>query len=138
MVDMNFGTGVMTITPWHSHEDFVLAEKYKLDKEQIIDKYGRLLPVAGEFSEMKIVEAREKIIEKLKKKSLVLKEEDYTNNVATAERTGGFIEPQILSMEWIREFATIVMLLTVGILSGKKLYEKFKLITKNIPICGSP
>src|SRR3989344_5174775 len=37
----------------------------------------------------------------------------------------GFIEPQILSMEWIREFATIVMLLTVRILSGKKLYEKF-------------
>src|SRR3990167_65743 len=37
IIDMEFGTGVMTITPWDSHEDFALAEKYKLDKEQIID-----------------------------------------------------------------------------------------------------
>ena len=107
---MEFGTGVMTITPWHSVVDFEIAERHNLDKEQIIDKYGRLLPVAGEFSEMKIVEAREKIIEKLKKKSLVLKEEDYTNNVATAERTGGFIEPQIMNQWFIdvnKEFTYI-------------------------------
>src|SRR3989344_1836735 len=109
-IDMEFGTGVMTITPWHSVVDFEIAERHNLDKEQIIDKYGRLLPVAGEFSEMKIVEAREKIIEKLKKKSLVLKEEDYTNNVATAERTGGFIEPQIMNQWFIdvnKEFTYI-------------------------------
>ncbi len=37
----------------------------------------------------------------------------------------GFIEPSILGIEWIREFATIVMLLAVGFLAGKKLYEKF-------------
>lgn len=37
----------------------------------------------------------------------------------------GFIEPTILNIEWIREFATIIMLLTVGYLAGKKAYEKF-------------
>jgi hypothetical protein len=37
----------------------------------------------------------------------------------------GFVEPSILGIEWVREFATIVMLLTVGILAGKKLYERF-------------
>lgn len=37
----------------------------------------------------------------------------------------GFIDPSILGIEWLREFATIVMLLTIGILAGKKLYEKF-------------
>lgn len=106
-IDMEFGTGVMTITPYHSVVDFEIANRYNLDKEQIIDKYGRLLPIAGEFSEMKIAEAREKIIEKLKNKSLVIKEEDYINNVATAERTGGFIEPQIMNQWFInvnREF----------------------------------
>lgn len=95
-IDMEFGTGVMTITPWHSVADFELAEKYKLDKEQIIDKYGKLLPVAGEFSGMKIKDAREKIIEKLESKGLVEKVEDYTHNIATAERSGGIIEPQIM------------------------------------------
>ncbi len=100
IIDMEFGTGAMTITPWHSHEDFALAEKYKLDKEQIIDKYGKLLPIAGEFMGMKITDAREKIVEKLKNKGLlVLIDENYTNRVATAERTSGTIEPQIM-LQW--------------------------------------
>lgn len=98
-VDMEFGTGVMTITPWHSVVDFDLAEKHKLDKEQIIDFYGKLLPIAGEFAGMKITEAREKIVEKLASKGLVEKIEDYTHNVATAERTGGTVEPQI-KLQW--------------------------------------
>ncbi len=100
MIDMEFGTGVMTITPWHSHEDFMLAEKYKLDREQIIDKHGKLLEIAGEFAGMKISEAREKIVEKLKSKGLLVSvDENYVNRVATAERTSGVIEPQIL-LQW--------------------------------------
>lgn len=100
IIDMGFGTGVMTITPWHSHEDFALAEKYKLDKEQIIDKYGKLLPVAGEFTGIKINDAREKIVEKLKDKGLLVSiDENYVNRVATAERTSGIIEPQIM-LQW--------------------------------------
>ncbi len=101
MIDMEFGTGVMTITPWHSAADFELAEKFKLDKEQIIDKYGKLLPVAGEFAGMKITEARGKIIEKLQSKGLVEKIEDYTHNIATAERTGATIEPQVMNQWFI-------------------------------------
>lgn len=100
IIDMEFGTGVMTITPWHSHEDFALAEKYKLEKEQIIDKYGRLLPIAQEFAGMKIIETREKIVEKLKEKGLFVSvDENYINRIATAERTGGIIEPQIM-LQW--------------------------------------
>jgi valyl-tRNA synthetase len=102
MIDMEFGTGVMTITPWHSHEDFALAEKYKLEKEQIIDQYGKLLPIAEEFAGMKIAEAREKIVEKLKAKGLLVSvDENYTNRVATAERSGGMIEPQIMKQWFI-------------------------------------
>jgi len=98
-VDPEFGTGVMTITPWHSVVDFELAQKYKLDYEQIIDKHGKLLPVAQEFAGIKIQIAREKIVEKLQAKGLVEKIEDYTHNISTAERTGGIIEPQIMK-QW--------------------------------------
>ena len=59
-IDMAFGTGVMTITPWHDQTDFEIAERHKLEKEQIIDLYGKLKPIAGEFTGMKIAEAREK------------------------------------------------------------------------------
>ncbi len=98
-IDMAFGTGVMTITPWHSMVDFDIAERYELDKEQIINEYGKLLPIAGEFGDMKIADARPLIVEKLRAKGLVVKEEPYMHNVATAERTGGIIEPQI-KLQW--------------------------------------
>ncbi|MES2224593.1 MAG: valine--tRNA ligase [Patescibacteria group bacterium] len=99
MIDKEFGTGAMTITPWHSVADFEVAQKYNLDKEQIIDKYGKLLPIAGDFAGMKIKDAREKIVERLKEKGLFVKEEDYVHNIATAERTGGVIEPQVM-LQW--------------------------------------
>ncbi|MFA6502935.1 MAG: valine--tRNA ligase [Candidatus Paceibacterota bacterium] len=98
-IDMAFGTGVMTITPWHSMTDFEIAERHGLDKEQIIDEYGKLLPIAGEFAGMKIAEARPLIVEKLRAKGLLAKEEPYVHNIATAERTGGTIEPQI-KLQW--------------------------------------
>ena len=102
LIDMEFGTGVMTITPWHSHEDFGLAEKYKLDKEQIIDKEGKLLPIAQEFAGKNIAEARDKIVEKLQSKGLLVSiDENYINRAATAERTGGIVEPQVMEQWFI-------------------------------------
>jgi valyl-tRNA synthetase len=100
-IDMEFGTGVMTITPWHSIVDFEIAERHDLDKEQIIDQYGKLLPIAEEFAGLKIKDSREKIIEKLQSKGLVEKIEEYTHNVATAERTEAIIEPQIMKQWFI-------------------------------------
>ena len=72
-IDMAFGTGAMTITPWHDTADFEIASRHNLDKEQIIDEGGKLLPIAGKFAGMKIGEARGKIIEKLQGKGLVEK-----------------------------------------------------------------
>ena len=94
--DPELGTGAMTITPWHSQVDFDLAQKYNLDMEQIIDWDGKLLPIAQEFTGMKIAEARDKIVEKLQAKGLVVKIEDnYKHNVRICERTGVTIEPQV-------------------------------------------
>jgi valyl-tRNA synthetase len=99
-VDPTFGTGVMTITPWHSMVDFEIAERHDLDKVQVIDFHGKLLPVADEFAGMHITEARPKIVEKLKSKGLLLKEEkNYVHNIARNERGKGIIEPQI-RLQW--------------------------------------
>ncbi len=100
--DPTLGTGAMTITPWHSMVDFEIAERHDLDKEQIIDKYGKLLPIAGEFAGLKIADAREKIVEKLQQKGLVVKiDDEYVHNIATSERTGATIEPQIMQQWFI-------------------------------------
>lgn len=125
-IDMSFGTGVMTITPWHSTVDFEIAERHGLDKEQIIDRYGKLLPIAGEFAGMKISEARAKIVEKLRSKGLVEKEEDYTHNIATAERTDGIVEPQVMD-QWfiaVNKPFTLADSKIDGIKSGSKVTLK--------------
>ncbi|MCA9364433.1 MAG: valine--tRNA ligase [Candidatus Moranbacteria bacterium] len=96
VVDMNFGTGVMTITPWHDATDFDIAQRHNLDKEQVIDYDGKLLPIAGEFSGMNISDARDKIVAKLRSKGLVARvDENYVHNIAVNSRGEGVIEPQI-------------------------------------------
>lgn len=95
-VDPEAGSGVMTITPAHSGIDFEIAQRHKLDVEQVIDERGILLPIAGEFAGQHIKKARPMIVEKLQAKGLVVKiDEKYAHNVATNSRGGGLIEPQI-------------------------------------------
>ncbi|MBT7928662.1 valine--tRNA ligase [Candidatus Peregrinibacteria bacterium] len=95
-VDPEFGSGVMTITPWHDHTDFEIAERHGLEKQQIIDFDGKLLDCAYEFAGMHIKDAREKVIQKLDKKGLIIKvDESYEHAIAVNSRGKGKIEPQI-------------------------------------------
>ncbi|MBU0668308.1 valine--tRNA ligase [Patescibacteria group bacterium] len=100
--DPTLGTGAMTITPAHSILDFELAEKYNLEKPQIIGYDSKLLDIADEFSGMPIETAREKIVEKLKKKGLLVKiDENYIHNIAVNYRGKGVVEPQIMKQWFI-------------------------------------
>ena len=100
--DPDMGSGVMTITPWHSAIDYEIAKRHNLDVEQVIDERGCLLDIAGEFAGMHIKKARPAIIEKMQEKGLVEKiEEDNINRVAVNSRGGGLIEPQIKAQWWI-------------------------------------
>lgn len=95
-IDMDFGSGAMTITPWHDAADFEIAERHGLSREQIIDEKGKLLPIAGEFAGQHIKKARAAIVEKLKAKGLIERiDEKYVGRIATNSRGGGIIEPQI-------------------------------------------
>ena len=102
-VDMEFGTGIMTITPWHDAIDFGIAERHNLDREQIIDENGKLLPIAGEFAGQHIKKARALIVEKLQSKGLVEKiDENYKHVVKTCYKCSTIIEPQIKSQWFIK------------------------------------
>lgn len=108
-IDMEFGTGVMTITPWHDATDFEIAQRHGLDMEQIIDDKGKLLPIAGGLTGIHIKKARPLLIEKLQAKGLVEKiDEQYVHRIATNSRGGGTMEPQIKTQWFVdvnREFA---------------------------------
>lgn len=102
-VDMEFGTGVMTITPWHSQVDFEIATRHNLDIEQIIDWRGKLLPIAAEFAGMSIKDARPKIVEKLREKGLLVRvDENYKNVVKRCYKCSTVIEPQVKDQWFVK------------------------------------
>jgi valyl-tRNA synthetase len=131
-IDMAFGTGVMTITPWHDATDFEIASRHNLDKEQIIDEKGKLLPIAGEFAGIHINKARPLIIEKLRSKGLVDKvEENYKHIVHTCYKCGTTIEPQIQN-QWFVKTRGLADKALSAIRSDVKYYpEHFKKITEH-------
>lgn len=102
-VDMDFGTGVMTITPWHSQIDFEIATRHNLDMEQIIDWRGKLLPIAGEFVGMNIKEVRPKIVEKLNSKGLLIRiDNEYKNIIKRCYKCNCIIEPQVKDQWFVK------------------------------------
>ncbi len=109
VIDMAFGTGCMTITPWHDATDFEIAQRHGLDMEQIIDESGKLLPIAQEFAGLYIKKVRPQVVEKLQQMGLVEKiDEHYSHRIATNSRGGGVIEPQIKKQWFVdvdREFS---------------------------------
>lgn len=130
-VDMEFGTGVMTITPWHDTADFEIATRHGLDKEQIIDESGKLLPIAGEFAGMHIKKARPLIVEKLKAKGLLEKvDENYKHVVHTCYKCGTTIEPQIQN-QWFVKMKPLAEKALEKINGGEVTYipEHYKKIT---------
>jgi valyl-tRNA synthetase len=126
-IDMEFGTGVMTITPWHDKTDYEIARRHNLDMEQIIDFKGLLLPIAGEFAGQHIKKARPLIVERLKEKGLLVKvDEKYSHRLATNYRGSGVIEPQIKKQWMVNVNAEFTMQASEleGIKAGDKVTLK--------------
>ncbi|MCK5588766.1 MAG: valine--tRNA ligase [Candidatus Pacebacteria bacterium] len=121
VIDMEFGTGVMTITPWHDLTDFEIAERHNLEYEQIIDLDGKLMDIAEEFAGQKVHIARPEVVKKLQKKGLVTKiEEKHTHAVRICERTGVILEPQLMD-QWFVKMKPLTQM-ALKALDEKKLY----------------
>jgi valyl-tRNA synthetase len=122
-VDKEFGTGALGVTPAHSKIDWEMAERHNLPKDKaVIDEKSRMTVGDERLLGKKVVEAREAIVEWLKSEGLLEKEEDIKQNVSTAERTGGIIEP-LPKLQWFvavnKEF-TLPHSEINGIKSGQK------------------
>ncbi len=100
-VDPAFGTGAVGITPAHSKIDWEIADRHELSHEVIVINEYAKMTVPGRLEGKKVTEAREEIVEWLKSEGLLEKEEETPQQVATAERTGGIIEPLPKLQWWI-------------------------------------
>lgn len=105
-VDREFGTGALKITPAHDINDYNLGLKHKLDSIDIFNDNGTLNKFGLEYEGMDRFACRKKIVEDLKEKDLLFKEEEYLNKVGFSERTDAVIEPK-LSVQWFLKMSDI-------------------------------
>ena len=98
-VEKEFGTGCVKLTPAHDINDYEAGLRHNLEVISVFDEDFKMGDLVPEYKGMELLDARLKIVEKLKEIGALVKTEEYTHNVAKCERCKNTIEPKI-STQW--------------------------------------
>ena len=101
-VDMEFGTGVVKITPAHDPNDFEVGKRHNLPEINILNDDATINANGGKYEGLDRYEARKQIVEELDKEGLLVRIEDYTHNVGTHDRCKTTIEPMIKKQWFVK------------------------------------
>lgn len=103
MVDPEFGTGVVKITPAHDFNDFDTAKRHNLEFKQVIGLDGKLTELAGPYAGMRVGRAREAVVAELEKKGLMDHiDREYTHMVATCYKCSRVLEPMLMPQWYVK------------------------------------
>ena len=117
-IDMTFGTGVLKVTPAHDKADFEIGQRHGLAVVDVMNPDGTLNDLAGlDFAGMERFAAREAAVQRLEELGLLVRVEDYANNVGYSERADVPIEPR-LSEQWFLRYPQVPAALE-AVTSGK-------------------
>ncbi len=128
LVDKEFGTGALKITPGHAAEDFEIGQKHKLPVISVIDESGRMTSTPQIYIGLKTETAREKVAKDLANLGKINKVERIKHVVGVCYRDKGLIEPTI-SEQWFLKVTPLVKEALVSVKNKKvkiiaKRYEK--------------
>ena len=98
-VDKEFGTGALKITPAHDFNDYKVGKTHNLEFINILTRKCEINENGGPYKGLKVQEARKKIVEDLKEKGFLEKEEPHVHSVGHCSRSGTVVEP-FLSEQW--------------------------------------
>ena len=99
MVDREFGTGVVKITPAHDPNDFEVGKRHKLAEIDVMTDDGKMSAAAGSYAGMDRFAARKRVVEELQKQGALEKITDHANAIGLCERSKTVVEPRI-STQW--------------------------------------
>lgn len=99
VVDPQFGTGVVKVTPAHDAVDFGISQRHNLEVKQVIDEEGKLNARAGKYAGMDAIDARSRVVEDLQALDLIEKIEEYQHNVSVCYRCNTIVDP-LVSLQW--------------------------------------
>src|SRR3989475_5140095 len=101
-VDPAFGTGALKITPGHDATDFEIGQRHGLPVISVIDKRGYMTPAAGPLAGPDRETARRQMVELLRAKGLLVREEPITHAVGVHDRCKTVDEPLVMKQWWVR------------------------------------
>ncbi len=101
-VDMEFGTGVVKITPAHDPNDFEVGRRHNLEIINILNDDATINANGGKFEGMDRYAAREAIVKELDEMGLLVKIEDYSHNVGTHDRCHTTVEPMVKAQWFVK------------------------------------
>lgn len=118
MVDPNFGTGVVKITPAHDFNDFEVAKRHNLSIKQVIGYDGKLNEHAGKFAGLYVKQARNAVVAEMQEKGLIEKiDENYSNRVGVCYKCKTVIEP-LPKEQWFVKVKPLAKLALDGVAEG--------------------
>jgi valyl-tRNA synthetase len=118
VVEREFGTGLVKVTPAHDLTDFEIGRRHDLERIQVIDRQGRMTAEAGEdFVGLDRFEAREKVVRMLREQGYLESVEDYSHNVGHCQRSGVPIEPMV-STQWFMDVEGMARQALAAVASG--------------------
>lgn len=98
-VDMEFGTGVVKVTPAHDQNDYAVGKRHDLEFIKVFDEKGILNEYCGEFVGLERLEARPVIVKALENAGYIVKIEDHKHQVGHCYRCKNIVEP-FISTQW--------------------------------------
>jgi len=128
LVDMDFGTGAVKVTPSHDITDWEIKERNNLKSIKIIDENGKMTNESGICQGLDPYQCREKVIEILQNENLIEKIEEFNHSLPYCYRCHSIIEP-IASKQWFLKMDVLSKAAIQAIKSGKvkfipKRFEK--------------
>jgi valyl-tRNA synthetase len=120
MVDREFGTGAVKITPAHDPNDFEVGRRHNLPQIDVMTDDGHMNAQAGPYAGLDRFAARKKIVEDLKAQVLLEKVTDHINSIGLCERSKTVVEPRV-STQWFCRMKPLAEPAIAAVESGKIL-----------------
>ena len=116
-VDMEFGTGVVKITPAHDPNDFEVGKRHNLPEINILNDDATINNLGGKYAGMDRYEARKAMVADLDAQGLLVRVEDHVHNVGTHDRCKTTVEPMI-KQQWFVKMDELIKPAVEGVKNG--------------------
>ena len=119
LVEKDFGTGLVKVTPAHDPNDFAMGKRHHLEFIQVISKEAKITDAAPEkYRGLDRYAARKAVVADLEAAGLLLKTEDYTHNVGHCQRSGQVVEP-LISTQWFMKMQPLAEPALQAVVDGR-------------------